>query len=384
MGPERTDVVACGTGHGMWRRAGRSMMLPEAPQSSFASDNTAGVAPAVLDALVAANVGPAAPYGADPWTAAFDEHIAALFGSEATGLLTYGGTGANVVALATLVRPWEGIVCPASAHINVDECGAPERFTGCKLIDVATVDGKLRPDDVAGTLGSVGFVHAVQPGAISVTQVTEYGTVYSVEELAAVCGTARDAGLRVHMDGARIANAAAALGVPVREFTVEVGVDVLSFGATKNGAAFGEAVVVFDPALAEAAAFLRKQAGQLASKMRFVAAQFVALLDEDRWLHQAAHANAMAQRLAAAAGTIDGVEITQVPQANAVFARLDRPVIEQLTSWSPFYVWAPDLDAARTGATPRDEVRWMTSFATTPDDVDRFVEGIAVACGDVT
>jgi threonine aldolase len=358
-------------------------MLPEPPQSSFASDNTAGVAPAVLEALVAANVGPAAPYGADRWTAAFDEHIDALFGPDATGLLTFGGTGANVVALATLVRPWQGVVCPSSAHINVDECGAPERFTGCKLIDVATPDGKLRPDDVTGTLGSVGFVHAVQPGAISLTQVTEYGTVYSVDELRAVCRTARDAGLRVHMDGARVANAAAALGVPVREFTCEVGVDVLSFGATKNGAAFGEAVVVFDPALAEAAAFLRKQAGQLASKMRFVAAQFVALFDEDRWLHQAAHANAMAQRLAAAAGAIDGVEITQAPQANAVFARLGRPVIEQLTSWSPFYVWAPGPDFAGTGAVPRDEVRWMTSFDTTPDDVDRFVAGIATVCGNV-
>ena len=158
----------------------------------------------------------------------------------------------------------------------------------------------------------------------------------------------------------------------------------LSFGATKNGAAFGEAVVVFDPALVEAAAFLRKQAGQLASKMRFVAAQFVALLDEDRWLHQAAHANAMAQRLAASAGDVDGVEITQVPQANAVFARLDRRVVDALSQWSPFYVWAPDDEAARAGAQPRDEVRWMTSFATTPDDVDRFVAGIAAACALAT
>ncbi len=182
------------------------------------------------------------------------------------------------------------------------------------------------------------------------------------------------------MDGARIANAAAALGVAVREFTVEVGVDVLSFGATKNGAAFGEAVVVFDPALAEPAAFLRKQAGQLASKMRFVAAQFVALLDDDRWLHQAAHANAMAQRLATGAGAVDGVEITQVPQANAVFARLPRPVIDELAAWSPFYVWAPDRESELRGETPCDEVRWMTSWATTAHDVDRFVAGIAAAC----
>lgn len=360
--------------------AGRSMKLPDAPSCSFASDNTAGIAPAVLDALAAANEGHAAPYGADRWTAAFDDHIADLFGPDATGLLTYGGTGANVVALATLVRPWEGVVCPASAHINVDECGAPERFTGCKLIDVETADGKLRPADVAGTLGSVGFVHAVQPGAISITQVTEYGTVYSVEELRVLCSTAHDAGLRVHMDGARIANAAAALGVAVGEFTTEVGVDVLSFGATKNGAAFGEAVVVFDPVLAEPAAFLRKQAGQLASKMRFVAAQFVALLEDERWLRQATHANAMAQRLAVQAGAVDGVEITQAPEANAVFARLARPVIDELAVWSPFYVWAPDREAELGGVLPHDEVRWMTSWATTADDVDRFVAGIAAAC----
>lgn len=359
---------------------GGSLMLPEAPRASFASDNTAGVAPEVLAAMVAANDGPAAPYGADPWTGAFDDRIAALFGDDATGLLTYGGTGANVVALAALVRPWQAIVCPASAHINVDECGAPERFTGCKLITVPTTDGKLRPDDVTGTLGSVGFVHAVQPAAVSLTQVTEYGTVYSVEELRAVCTTARQAGLRVHMDGARLANAAAALGVPVRAFTRDVGVDVVSFGATKNGAAFGEAVVVFDPALVEAATFLRKQAGQLASKMRFIAAQFVALLDEDRWIRQGAHANAMARALAGAAGAIEGVEITQEPQANAVFARLDRPVIAALSAWSPFYVWAPDVEAERSGRVPRDEVRWMTSFATTADDVDRFVAGIAAAC----
>jgi threonine aldolase len=357
-----------------------SIPLP-APTCSFASDNTAGIAPAVLDALVAANDGPAVAYGADRWTAAFEARIRALFGEQATGLLTWGGTGANVVGLQALVRSYEGVVCPDSAHINVDECGAPERFLGGKLIDVPTADGKLRPADVEGTLGVLGTVHHVQPGAISVTQVTEYGTLYDVEELRDVIGVAKAAGLRVHMDGARLANAVAALDVPVRTFTTDLGVDVVSFGGTKNGMAYGEAVVLLDPALAGPARFLRKQAGQLPSKMRFVAAQFDALLAEDRWIHQARHANAMAQRLADAAGAVDGVAITQTPQANAVFARLARPAIERLQAWSWFYVWSTDLDPDPV-AGPRDEVRWMTSFETTPDDVDRFVAGIAAAVAD--
>ena len=347
-------------------------MLPP-PVHSFASDNTAGIAPAVLEAMNAANTGPAIAYGADDVTARFQDQIRGLFGPDATALLCWGGTGANIVALSSLVRPHQGIVCPASAHINVDECGGVERFAGSKLIDVPTPDGKLRPADIEGQVWALGDVHHVQPGAISVTQTTEHGTLYRVEELRAVCEKARTHGMRVHMDGARIANAAAALDVPVREFTVDLGVDVLSFGGTKNGIAYGEAVVIFDPELVELARFTQKAAAQLPSKMRFVAAQFSALLDDDRWLAHGRHANAMAQRLARAAADVPGVQITQDVQANAVFAKLPRDSVKRLQAWAPFYTW----EAAPPGAEPVDEVRWMTSFQTTEDSVDRFVAGIA-------
>lgn len=340
-------------------------VLPPPPSSSFASDNTAGVAPAALEALVAANEGPAVAYGDDAHTGRLRDQMNELLGREVTTLLAWGGTGANIVGLQALVRPWEAVICPASAHINVDECGAPERFLGAKLIDVDTPDGKLRPADIEAQLHVLGTVHHAQPGAVSVTQSTEYGTVYSVDELRAVIEVAKRGGLRVHMDGARIANAVAALDVPITALTTDLGVDVLSFGATKNGMAYGEAIVVLDPDLAGAATFLQKQAAQLPSKMRFVAAQFSALLDDDRWISQAAHANAMAQRLAAGAAAIPGVAVTQAPEANAVFVRLPADKIAEIQAWSWFYMWSPP-----------DEVRWMTSFATTEDDVDRFLAGV--------
>lgn len=351
-------------------------MLP-APETSFASDNTAGIAPAVLAAMASVNDGPAIAYGADPATARFREQIRDLFGDGAKALLCWGGTGANIVALSTLVRPHQGIICPASAHINVDECGGPERFTGSKLIDVDTPDGKLRAEHVIDHLHVLGEVHHVQPGAISVTQITEYGTVYSLEELASVCGAARDAGLRIHMDGARLANAAAALDVPVREFTRDLGVDVLSFGGTKNGLGYGEAVVFFDDELAELGRFSQKAAAQLPSKMRFVAAQFSALLEDGLWVEHGRHANAMARRLAEGAAAIDGIELTQAVGANAVFAKMPRDAIERLQKWSSFYTWAP----APAGAEPIDEVRWMTSFETTEESVDRFLAGLADEMG---
>lgn len=347
-------------------------MLPP-PTCSFASDNTSTAAPGVLEAMVAVNAGPAIAYGADPATAEFGDRIRSVFGSDASALLCWGGTGANIVGLSTLVRPHQGVICPSSAHINVDECGGPERFTGSKLIDVPTEDGKLTPDHITSQLHVLGVVHHVQPAAISVTQTTEYGTLYTVDELRALCDEAKAAGLRVHMDGARIANAAAALDVDVRAFTVDLGVDVLSFGGTKNGLAYGEAVVFFDPELAELGRFAQKAAAQLPSKMRFVAAQFNALLDGDQWLDHGRHANAMAARLAAGAAEIDGVEITQTVHANAVFARLRRSAVHRLQAWSPFYTWAP----GEGEDDPLDEVRWMTSFETTEADVDRFLDGIA-------
>jgi threonine aldolase len=327
--------------------------------------------------MAEANTGPAVAYGSDPHTAAFDAHIERLFGSAAKGLLTWGGTGANIVGLSTLVRPYQAIVCAESAHINVDECGGVERFTGSKLIDVPTIDGKLTPADVEAQLHVLGDVHHPQPGAISISQLTEYGTLYSVAEVQALSACAKAAGLRVHMDGARIANAAVALDVPVRAFTADAGVDVLSFGGTKNGLAYGEAVVFFDQSLVGEAEFNRKQAGQLPSKMRFLAAQFNALLDGDLWLRNGAQANRAAQRLVAGAEQIPGVVITQRPAANAVFARLPRPVVRKLQAWSYFYVWAPGQPDA--DGQIFDEVRWMPSFMTTDHDVDLFLAGVAEA-----
>lgn len=349
-------------------------MLPP-PDRSFASDNTAGIAPAVFAALSEANQGSAVAYGDDPFTAHFEELIGETFGSDAQALLTWGGTGANVVGLSALLQPYQGVICPESAHINVDECGAVERFAGCKLLDVPSGDGKLRVADIEKQLHVLGDVHHVQPGAISVTQATEYGTVYTLDELRELADVAKRAGLRVHMDGARIANAAAALGASLKELTVDIGVDVLSLGGTKNGIAYGEAVVILDPSLAEPARFHRKQAAQLPSKMRFIATQFNALLTDNLWLRHASHANAMAELLAAKAAEIPGVAITHPPGANALFATLDRAVVKRLQEWSFFHVWAPG-ERPNDGGEYRDEVRWMTSFETTEDDVDRFVAGI--------
>src|SRR4051794_2373644 len=227
-----------------------------------------------MAALVEANDGHALAYGADQWTQRAVERIRALFGAPVEVVFVWGGTGANVVALQNLLRPWEGVVCTDVAHINTDECGAPERFTGCKLLGFPNVDGKLTPDHVRSALAGRGDEHHVQASVVSVTQATEWGTVYSVDELRAITAVAHEHGLRVHLDGARLANALVALDVDVRAITVDAGVDVVSFGGTKNGLMYGEAVVFVDPALAEHAHFVRKQAMQLPSKMRYVAAQF--------------------------------------------------------------------------------------------------------------
>ena len=271
-----------------------------APRHSFAGDNAAGAHPAVLDAIVAANAGSAAPYGADPWTARAVARVRELFGADdAEVLFTYGGTGANVVALQSVLAPHEAIICPASAHLNTDECGAAERFTGAKLIDVPTEDGKLTPEHIRPLLRGAHGEHNVQPAVVAISQVTELGTVYTIGEIAALAEFAHAHGLLLFVDGARLANAAASLGRSPREMTTEAGVDALTFGGTKNGLLYGEAVVFLRPELARRARFARKQAGQLASKMRFVSAQFDALLTDDLWLDNARRANGMAARLAA-------------------------------------------------------------------------------------
>ena len=339
------------------------MSLPR----EFASDNTAPVHPAVLEALAAANHGPSPAYGYDAWTERATAWFRRKFGAETSVFPVWNGTGANVLALRALTRPWQAVVCTAQAHIQVDECGAPELLTGCKLIDLPTVDGKLTPAQLCAAMSGVGDEHHVQPAVVSLTQVTEYGTVYTCDEVTALCATAHELGLRVHMDGARLANAAAALGLPLRAFTKDAGVDILSFGATKNGAMGAEAVVVFDPALAGEMLFLRKQSMQLASKMRYVSAQFLALAEGDLWLANATHANAMAQRLAAGVRRIPGVEITQRVEASAVFAEQPRTVSERLQKEFHFYFW---------NHSPT-EVRWMTSWATSEADVDEFIAAIA-------
>src|ERR1044071_731609 len=329
----------------------------------FASDNNAGVHPRVWDALRSAGHGHAVAYGDDVYTETAAGLFRERFGERAEVFFVFGGTGANVSALAAVTKPFQAIVCAETAHINVDECGAPERFTGCKLIDLQTPDGKLTPEQVEPLLARLGDQHHVQPRVVSVSQPTELGTVYTVEELSQLASFARGRGLLLHVDGARLANAAAHLGVSLKELTAGAGVDVLSFGGAKNGMMYGEAVVFFDPTLAEGFRFVRKQCAQLPSKMRFVAAQFTALLAEDLWRETAAHANRMAQTLASELRTIPQIHITQPVESNAVFAVLPRESIPRVQERFFFYVWNEQTD----------EVRFMCSFDTTEEDVSELL-----------
>ena len=306
---------------------------------SFASDNNAGVPARVLAAITQANRDHAQAYGDDEWTARAEECVRARFGEQARGFLVFNGTAANVLALRATCRSWEGVICAASAHINVDEGGAPERIAGVKLLATPEPDGKLAPDSIDSSMVEIGDQHRVQPRLLSITQSTELGTCYTLEELRELCAHAHERGLLVHMDGARLGNAAASLGASLRELTTEVGVDVLCLGATKLGALGAEAVVFLRPELAEDFRYLRKQSLSLASKGRFLAAQFLALYEDELWLELATHANAMARRLAAGVGDVDGVQVTQQVQANAVFATLPQPAVAALKARWPFYVW---------------------------------------------
>jgi threonine aldolase len=349
-----------------------AMSLPTEPGAvldhTFASDNTSGVHPDVMAALGAANTGHAIAYGDDRWTVAATQAFRDLLG-DVDVLFCWGGTGANVVGLQTMLAPHQAVVCAESAHIAVDECGAPERFVGCKLIDLPTDDGRLAPAQVEAQLHLLGDEHHVQPHVVSVTQSTELGTLYAADEIRALAEVAHANGLLLHVDGARVANAAAALGGDVRSFTADAGVDVMTFGGTKNGAMYGEAVVWFDRSLARDARFARKQAGQLPSKARFVAAQLGALLHDDLWLRNATHANAMAARLVAAVQDVPGLELAREPAVNSVFVRVPAKAVADLQQVSPFYVWDAS-DPERT------EVRWMCSWDTTADHVDAFADGV--------
>jgi threonine aldolase len=329
----------------------------------FASDNNAGVHPDILKAIESANTGHAVGYGDDDLTKRAIAKFREIFGNQTDVFFVYNGTGANVIAIQALTQSYHAVICPNTAHINVDECGAPEKFCACKLLPVSTTDGKLTIGGIKTYMHGFGFEHHAQPKMISITQATELGTIYSIEEIKEIADFAHQHQMYLHMDGARLANAAAALGCGLKEMTADAGVDVLSFGGTKNGLMFGEAVLFFNQNT-DAVKYIRKQSAQLHSKMRFTAAQFLAILSNDLWLKNAHHANKMAQKLAQKLETIKGVQITQKVDSNGVFAIIPKEIIEPLQKEFFFYVWDED----------RSEVRWMTSFDTQEEDIDKFVE----------
>ena len=342
-------------------------MTQESSWRGFASDNYAGIHPEVLEAISRANSGHDVAYGDDVVTERLRDAVKDHFGANAQIYPVFNGTGANVVALQAMTRRWEAVVCSATAHVNVDEGGAPEHGAGLKLWTVPTPDGKLTPALIDTQAWGFGDVHRAQPGAVTLTQSTELGTLYTVEEISAITEHAHSLRMGVHVDGARIGNAAASLGTGFRAFTTDAGVDAISFGGTKNGLMIGEAVIVLNEHAAPGVDFLRKSSMQLASKMRFISAQLLALLTDDLWLRNAQHANAMAATLDARVRQIPGVDVSRPVQANAVFAVLPADVTERLQQRFKFYTWDQT-----TG-----EVRWMCSWDTTQADVDAFTTAIA-------
>ncbi len=334
---------------------------------SFASDNHAGTHPAVFEAMVAASQGDAPAYGDDSVTSALTDCVRRHFGAQAEPFVVFNGTAANILSLTALLRSYEGVVCAETAHINTDECGAPEALLGSKLLPVATSDGKLTPELVAGWLHGIGDQHHVQPRVVSISQSTELGTCYTLNEVRQLANYAHEHGMYLHIDGARLANAAVSLGCELAD--VVAGADVVSLGATKNGALNAEAVVVLRPELARGMAFVRKQRMQLASKMRFLSAQLLALFDGELWRANASHANAMARRLASGVNDTEEVEVCYPVEANAVFARLAPVAITAMQTLYTFHVWDE-----WTGT-----VRWMTSFDTEERHIDDFVESLRQA-----
>lgn len=331
--------------------------------NGFASDNYAGIHPDILQAINDANQGHSKAYGNDTYTKEAIELFKKQFGNNIDVYFVSNGTGANVLCLSTMAKSYQAMICAQSAHINVDECGAPEKYTGCKLLTIPTTDGKLTVEKIKPLLIDQGDQHKVQPKVISITQGTELGTVYTVDEIKKITEFAHAHGMYVHMDGARISNAAASLNIPLAAMTKDAGVDALCFGGTKDGMMLGEAVIFFNQELSKDFQFIRKQGMQLISKMRFISAQFIALLNDDLWLKNARHANAMAQLLAEEIKKIPQIKLSQSTQANAVFAIVDAKIIPTLQEKYFFYVW----DEATS------EVRWMTSWDTTQEDIMEFV-----------
>jgi threonine aldolase len=332
------------------------------PTRSFASDNNAGVHPDILKAISAANQGHVVGYGDDAYTHSAQALFKEQLGEDIEVFFVFNGTAANCLSLKALTNSYHAVICAEGAHIYVDECGAPEKFTGCKLVPVPAKNGKLTVEAVQSAYHGVGDEHHVQPKVISITQATEVGTVYRPNEIRALAEFAHDHGMFLHVDGARIANAVAAQGLTLKQATRDLGIDVLSFGATKNGALGAEAVVFFNPELAASFKFYRKQGMQLASKMRFISAQFEALFAGDLWLQNARHANRMAQLLKREISKIPQVKIIYNVEANGVFAQVPRKAIAKLQKRYFFYVWNESQSV----------VRWMCSWDTTADDVKQF------------
>nr|WP_320037517.1 low specificity L-threonine aldolase [uncultured Bacteroides sp.] len=333
---------------------------------SFASDNNSGVHPLVMEALSKANTDHAFGYGDDQWTAEATIKIQDTFTPDCEPLFVFNGTGSNIVALQLLTRPFHSILCAETAHIYVDECGSPVKATGCQIRPIETLDGKLTPELIQPHLHGFGDQHHSQPGAIYISQCTELGTIYTVEELKAITTLAHKNGMFVHMDGARIANAAATLNVSLKALTVDCGIDVLSFGGTKNGLMIGECVVVFNPALIKNAKFYRKQSAQLASKMRYLSCQFTAYLTDDLWLKNATHANNMAKMLYEGLNKFPEIKFTQKPETNALFLTMPRQMIDKLLESYFFYFWNE----------ANNEIRLVTSFDTTEEDVTGFINAL--------
>jgi threonine aldolase len=342
------------------------MRLHDPDKRGFASDNYSGAHREVIEALAAANGGHQIAYGDDVYTERLQRVVRDHFGEHAEAFPVFNGTGANVVALQSILPRWGAVICASTAHIHTDENAAPERVGGIKLLTVPSPNGKLTPELVDSEAWGWGDEHRAQPLAVSITQSTEMGTVYTIDEIRALADHAHKRGMTLHMDGARLSNAAAALDVPLRAFTTDAGVDTLSYGGTKNGLLYGEAIVVFTPKATDGLIYLRKIAMQLASKMRFVSAQLIVLLSDDLWLRSARHANAMAARLSSTVANMPGVIVTQPTEANAVFATLPPGIADRLRERFRFYETNP-----ATG-----EVRWMCSFDTTEGDIDEFVTAL--------
>jgi len=333
---------------------------------SFASDNNSGVHPDILQSIIEANKGDAVGYGDDKYTKKAIKKFKEIFGEDTDVYFVFTGTGANIIGLKSITNTFNSIICAETAHINVDECGAPEIFTGCKLLPIPTKDGKINVEKIKCHIHDIGFEHHSQPKVVSITNTTELGTLYSCEEIKKISNYVHANNMYLHMDGARISNASASLKKGLKEITKDAGVDVLSFGGTKNGMMYGEAVLFFNKKLSENTKYFRKQSSQLCSKMRFISAQFIKFFENDLWLKNATHSNKMAKLLEEKLKDIPEITITQKVESNSVFAIVPQKYIKPLQEKYFFYMWDEN----------KSEVRWMTSYDTEEKDIDNFVSAI--------